>query len=329
MTTIAPVDVGELLTPTGVVAGAWPANTPEWYAVRRSGIGSSDLPKILGLSAYGSPGHVWAAKRGDIPEEDAGEAGRWGHLLEDVIAREWADRHGVTVAAAPTLRHVDHPHRLASLDRLVTGCPDAEVCDLEIKTRSAYVAGSWRDDVPDDVLAQAQWQLLVTGLPHVHVACLVGGQRLVEHLVLPEPAVQDYIGAEADRLWEAVQAGARPQVDSAALLLDLLDRLYPKREGVLEAPAATVAVLRQAHRSAAAMAKAAKQRQLEVKAEVAALLGPHCELAVDGLTVATYRPDMRAHVDLERLRRAHPDAYADCVTPNPTAPVLRWKKEEI
>lgn len=323
---VAPA-VGELLTPTAVVAGCWPPNTPEWYAVRRSGIGSSDIPAILGYSSHRTAAHVWADKLGELPPDDGSEAARWGHLLEDVVAREWAERRGVVVATAPTVRNVERAHWMASPDRLVAGCPSAEACGLEVKTRSAWVAGSWREDVPDDVLAQCQWQLLVTGVEHVHVACLVGGQRLVEHLVRPEPAVQAYIAGEAERLWEAVRDRVRPRVDSAALLLDLLDRLYPQREGVLEAPRATVDVLRQAHRGAAALAKHAKEQQLAVKAEVVALLGEHAELAVDGVTVATYRPDTRSRVDLERLRREHPEAYAACVSLNPTSPVLRWKKE--
>jgi putative phage-type endonuclease len=322
--------VGELLTPTATVAGAWPANTPEWYAVRRTGIGSSDVPAILGYSRYKSAAHVWAEKRGELGPEDGSEAAAWGHLLEDVVAREWANRHGVMLATPPTLRHHVHAHWLANPDRLVVGCPDdpdGAGCVLEVKTRSAYVAGSWREDVPDDVLAQTQWQLLVTGLSHAHVACLVGGQRLVEHTVVAEPPVAAYVADQADAVWAAVQDGVRPQVDDAALLLDLLDRLYPKREGVLEVDAAVVEGLRARYKAAAAAEKAAKEEKTAAKAAVALLLGEHCELAVAGATVATFKPDLRSAVDLARLRRDHPAAYADCVSPSPTTPILRWKKD--
>lgn len=333
--------VGELLTPSGVVAGEFPPNTPDWYALRRTGIGSSDVSPILGYSRYRSAGHVWAEKRGDLGPDDTSEAGRWGHLLEAVIAHEWARQHDTKVAAAPTLRHAEHPHRLANLDCLVLRCPDTPAartlrhprdggsgygCALEIKTRSAYVAGSWREDVPDDVLAQCQWQLLVTGLPHVHVACLVGGQRLVEHLVLPEPAVQAYVAQEADAVWQAVQTGVRPRVDSSALLLDLLDRLYPDRSGDVEVDPSAVGLIRAGYDAGKALEADGKAMVEESRAALVALLGAG-DTAVDagGRPVATYRAHEQTHLDRDRLRKEFPDAWAACATTKKTRPVLRWK----
>lgn len=319
--------VGELLTPSGVVAGSYPPNTPDWYALRRTGIGSSDVSPILGYSRYRSAAHVWAEKRGELGPDESGEAGRWGHLLEDIVARETAEQHGWTVAAAPTLRHAEHPHRLANLDRFVLGClGDGGVCALEVKTRSAYVAGSWREDVPDDVLAQVQWQLLVTGLPHAHVACLVGGQRLVEHLVFPEPTVMAYVAAEADTVWQAVQTGVRPRVDSSGLLLDLLDRLYPDRAGQVEVDPAAVGLIRAGYDAGKALEADGKAMVEESKAALVALLGGG-DTAVDagGRPIATYRAHEQTHLDRDRLRKEFPDAWAACATTKKTRPVLRWK----
>lgn len=319
--------IGERLTPTAVVAGAHPPQTPDWYALRRTGIGSSDVAPALGLSAYRSAGHVWAEKRGDLPPDPGGEAAKWGSLLEDVIARDYAATYGVMVATPPTLRNVDHPHRMANLDRLVIGCPldtTGDGCALEVKTRSAWVAGSWREDVPDDVLAQCQWQLLVTGLPHVHVACLIGGQRLVEHLVHPEAAVATYVAAQMDDLWVRVQTGERPPVDEAGLLLDLLDRLFPDRSGCVEVDPGEFEEIRTAYeagRQAEAAGKALKQ---DAKAALLNRLGAGDTAVVGELVVATYRAHERTTVDAARLRRDHPDAYAACAVTNPVR-TLRWK----
>lgn len=318
--------LAERLTPTAVVAGTYPPNTPDWYALRRTGIGSSDVAAILGYSRYRSAAHVWADKRGDLGPDDTSEAGRWGHLLEAVVAEEVAAQHGWCVAAAPTLRHVEHPHRMANLDRLVTGCIiEGGYCALEVKTRSAYVAGSWREDVPDDVLAQCQWQLLVTGLEHVHVACLVGGQRLVEHLVFPEPAVAAYVAAQADAVWDAVQTGVRPRVDEAALLLDLLDRLYPDRAGEVEVDPAAAAEIRAAYDIGKQTEAAGKAMAVDAKAALVALLGAGDVATVGGLPVATYRAHDRTDLDRDRLRRDFPEAWAACATTKKTRPVLRWK----
>lgn len=316
-----------LITPTAVYADqAWLPHTPEWYAARSRGVGGSDIPAILGYSPYRSIGHVWAEKRGEIGPDPGGEAARWGTLLEDVISTEWSQRHDVAVRVVPTLRHVDVPHWIASLDRLVDDCPDGQTCALEVKNHSEWKRGSWRDDVPDAVLAQAQWQLHVTGIDHLHVAALIGGQQLIEHTLRPEAEVQRYLVEQADVFWNLVTTGVRPAVDSAELLLDLLDRLYPNREGQLDVDADTVRLLRRDYDEAAHMEKEGKAAKRGVKAEVASLLGPHEELTVDGQVVATYRPDLREQVDKDRLKTEFPDAYAACVAKHPTEPILRWKK---
>lgn len=325
-----------LLTPTGVLLGHWAVHSPEWYAARRCGIGSSDIPAIVGSSDYRTKLHVYLDKRGELPDEESvGEAGDWGNLLEDVIAREWARRNDRDVVEVGTLSHVEHPWRLANLDRLVRGCSSAAaridrgvVCALEVKTRNAWSAGSWREDVPDDVLAQVQWQLHVTGLDHLHVACLVGGQRLVEHTVTPDPAVIAYLVREASALWDCVHAGVMPHVDPGALLLDLLDRLHPDRVGVTEVDLITVMRIRADYRAGHDLERRAKDAKDTAKAELVALLGPgNTARDSDGRTLATYRPDLRESIDRDLLKARYPDAHAACVSKKPTKPVLRWTKE--
>ena len=46
----------------------------EWLAIRRTGIGSSDIAGVLGLSPWASPYTVWADKRGRVPPVEQTEA---------------------------------------------------------------------------------------------------------------------------------------------------------------------------------------------------------------------------------------------------------------
>ncbi len=336
MTTTAPNPValtGVLLTPTGVLLGDWPAQSPDWYAARAAGIGSSDIPAIVGSSAYRTALHVWLDKRGELPPDDVGESATWGTLLEDVIAREFAAREGFTVAEVGTLAHVEHPWRRANLDRLVHGCtPGAGEavtgCAVEVKTRNAWAAGHWREEVPDDVEAQVQWQLHVTGLDHIHVACLLGGQRLITRVVYPDPTVIDYLISEASALWDAVHTGIAPTIDPGAMLLDLLDRLHPDRTGRATIDRVTAANIRHDYRIAAEAEKAAVEAKDAAKAAFVALLGD-AQIAVDrdGKTLATYKADLRPSCDLTLLADNYPDAHAACVTRKPTRPILRFTKE--
>lgn len=224
-----------LVTPTGVLVTDEPPESDEWFAARREGITGTDLPKILGVSKYGNTLSVWLDKRGEL-DDDAGEAARWGQLLEDVVAREWAERHGARVERVGVLANAEHSWMRASLDRLLVHgmCPDGGFdCGLEVKTRSAFKASDWTDGVPDDVLAQTTWGLMVAGLDHMHVAALIGGQRLVSFRVDRNPALEKYLLEAAVPVWQSVIEGVPPEAhpDSEGVLLDLLDRLYAKRAG--------------------------------------------------------------------------------------------------
>lgn len=227
-------------TPTGtIIARLDPATDRNlWLSLRRTGIGSSDMAAVLGMSKYRSELDVYMDKVGDTPldSDDAGEAARWGNLLEDVVAREWAVRHEVNVRRIGTIAHVDHRHMICDLDRYVFGCLDHDRCALEVKTRSAWKADEWKDGaIPDDVEAQTMQQLAVTGLDAVHVAALVGGQRLESRLVLPDA---DYIAdlfKVGDQFWsEHVEKRVPPSISSLELLEEYLKRLTPDKGVVVD-----------------------------------------------------------------------------------------------
>ena len=231
-------------TPTGTIIGRVDPQTrrPEWLALRRTGIGSSDMSAVLGMSKYRSELDVYMDKIGETPldSDDAGEAARWGNLLEDIVAREWAQResvrhygreNGLTVRRVGTVAHVDRRYLLCDLDRMVSGCPDHDRCALEVKTRSAWKADEWKDGAtPEDVEAQVMQQLAVTGLDAIHVAGLVGGQRLESRLVTPDP---DYIAdlfAVADSFWnDHVVPRVVPAISSLELLEEYLKHLTPDK----------------------------------------------------------------------------------------------------
>lgn len=322
---------GARVTPTGVLLGRWPTHSEEWYAARRAGIGSSDIPAIVGSSNYATKMHVWLDKRGELPAEDLAEAATWGTLLEDVVAAEWARREGLHVAEVGTLAHAEHPWRRANLDRLVHGCAERTdgrpICGVEVKTRNAFTGGVWRHDVPDDVLAQTLWQLHVTGLDHMHVACLIGGQRLVSHVVTPDPDVTAFIVEAAAEVWQAVLDGVMPAMDPTGLLIGLLDALHPDRAGTRVVSRAAAARIGADYALACSVAKNAEDAKDAAKAEMVALLADaHTAVDADGKVLATYKPTLRASCDLEALAENYPDAHAACVTRKATRPVLRFTK---
>ena len=77
-----------------------PATHDEWLKERTLGIGSSEVGTILGVNPWETPYQLWRRKTGlDAPKEE-NDAMRWGHYLEDAIARAFEDTTGKTIIKA-------------------------------------------------------------------------------------------------------------------------------------------------------------------------------------------------------------------------------------
>jgi len=268
------------VTPTGILVSTAASETAEWFAVRRDGITATDIPKILGLSQYGNARTVYENKLGHLADDEAGEPARWGTLLEDVVAREWASRTQNPVRRVGIVANAARPWIRASCDRRLVGQNAA----LEVKTRSAYVAGAWRDGIPDDVLAQVAWQRIATGFHRIHVACLIGGQRLIDFLYEQDADVERYVMEQAEKVWQHVQDGVPPHVEPDQLLLDMLNRLYPDRSGDrdLTSDSQVVDLHRAQLDTARRQRAAAEKAETAAKAALVQLLGDGQVALVDG-----------------------------------------------
>lgn len=286
--TIVPT-VGHAVT----ICTAEPGTLP-WLEARRMAVTATDIPVILGLSPYDTARERWAEKIGLIKPKEVGEAALWGTLSEPMIADEWARRHGVTLSNPGITAHPDRPEHRASIDRVVHACPEHPGgCILEIKTKSAFLASQWEgrnqdgDELPPGVEAQVAWQLYVCGLEHAHVACLLGGQRLIEATVTRDPDVEAALVARADEFYACLQSGTEPTWDAPdARLIRALGRIFPDREGAAEVTDEDARDLLAQHADASqyvkdlsAQLKEARKAVEKVEAQIMDRLGP-AELAI-------------------------------------------------
>ena len=143
---------------------------------RRKYIGASEVAAILGLDPYRTPWDVWADKTGKLEESVTSEAAKIGQVFEVGILRLAEEVLGkITLNQWRVLQGT---HLSATDDAIVneTGRP------VEAKFRGIYkfVGDEWgeagTDQVPDDVIAQAQTQLLCTGSDLCHVAAFMTGR---------------------------------------------------------------------------------------------------------------------------------------------------------
>ena len=184
-----------------------------WLRDRQNGIGGSDIAAICGVSDWSSPRDIYLAKT-QIAEEGAqSEAARWGNVLEQSIAAEWAKRHNRDYVHIPiNFKSLIYPFANANIDGFTLDAHGNVDGVLEIKTTSVYNKEIWEEGpLPLYYMYQAQWYLLVTGLPKVTIACLVGGQRLYAYEFTAIPDIMNDIITQGKHFWyENVQKLIEP-----------------------------------------------------------------------------------------------------------------------
>ncbi|WP_344122332.1 lambda-exonuclease family protein [Streptomyces blastmyceticus] len=300
------------MTPTGVVVAPSAIDREQWLAVRRRGIGGSDVAAVLGMSRYTSPHEVYLDKRGELPLDrpqhpDLAEAAFWGHAHEPTIAKVFAERTGLGVVEGPgTLAHVERRWMLANVDRYVLDERGHPSSLLEIKTRSAYQLAEWLLGVPDGPALQTHWYLAVTGYQHAHVAALLGGNRLVVHRVERDEALVEQLIELVGEFWQGVLDGIPPAVDGSEATEELLGHLYKVRaDAVTVADPAEVLPLLERRRELKAREQRTVDELREVDNRLKATAGEAEVVKVQGRTAYTYRQN--GPLSQKRFTAAHPD----------------------
>lgn len=320
---------GRRVTPTGRLILDHDTPRDEWLDARRAGIGSSDLPAVMQLSGFKTPLHVYYDKRGQLPHDDEfSEAAHFGNVLEGPLAHDWARRNRTVVAPVGLIANEADAWQMCTLDRLCTECPldrtQRSLCALEVKTRNAFVANLWREGPPDDVLAQVLWQILVTGLDHIHVVCLIGGQDYRQYTVRRDEHLKlvAYINAEANRLWwEHIVPGRPPATtgeEPPDALIELYGRLHPDRSGevVLDRDLDTQDAMTD-YLEAVAEKAAAERRRKTAQARLIAALGGAQMAVVREKPFFSIEQSHKRTPDLARLAEEFPEAYRACVADVP------------
>ncbi len=225
-------------------------------ALRSTGIGASEIGAICGFSfwkrapdgsACGGPHSVYLAKRGLVVPSESSLASRTGDRSEKLAELTYEGERGVKLVALLdnngdplTMRHMDHPWALASIDRVRAD----SLIPVEVKftagLRAHYHEGRdlecctfcdrpkrmhWRDPiaepkgVPDDVFAQVQWQMFVSGAPRSEVARFWadwdGIQFSVYHVERSERVIEMLFQKGHDFWYNHVLAGIPPEPDAS------------------------------------------------------------------------------------------------------------------
>lgn len=275
---------------------------------RTQGIGGSDAAAVLGISPHKTPLRVYQEKLGLCEPEPETPAMRWGKLLEDAVADEYAHVTGRKVRRRNvTLRHEDHPFLTAHIDRDVVGGKRI----LEVKTANAF-AHEWgpagTDEIPPAYVVQVQHYLAVTDNDVCDVAALIGGQDFRLYEVQRDDDLIRMMLDEEVRFWrEHVEPRVPPAPSSAAECSErwrraVIGSTITANEAFL-LDVQDLVVLK-------AQAKANKRMQDELRRRIFSALGDH-EAAVDetGSLVVTWKN--RKQFDVAAFVQAFPELSED------------------
>jgi putative phage-type endonuclease len=224
--------------------------TAENMEARKTGIGASEIPCLAGVpGAWGSPMSVYESKIGAAMPVEENDAMRRGNRMEPHILADLPAATGLTIRPNKLLhRHPDHPFAICTPDGFAFdghtdgyGNDKAVAC-VEVKA-PMHRGDDWTDPeidphgVPDVYQTQAQYQMLVTGLPRCIVAAdIFPNADLWVYYLDADPEAQAILLDVAAAFWKRVDESDPPLDDLRASDSERLSRLLHQKSDALAKP---------------------------------------------------------------------------------------------
>lgn len=269
-------------------------------------IGGSEAAAACGLDPFRSRVQLWLEKTGKVEPIEAGEAARWGTLLEPLIRAETMQREAVQIYAGDV---VENGHLIGHTDGRVESSRGVGV--FEAKATGIRQAPLWNEgEVPVHVTLQVHHYLTLTGFDHALVAALIGGSRLETRWIERDGEVIERMLALEDEFWRFVTSDTPPPPDGSAATDAVLKRLYPTSSGEIvnltTEDAALVARLRQVKDAN----KEGERQESELEQRVKMRLGDAAVGIHDGVTLVKWTNVESKRFDVAAFKADQPTLAA-------------------
>ena len=183
--------------------------TPEQREARRSSLGASEIAAVAGIDPFRGAWDVWAEKMGlDIAEPVAGSD--MGHLFERPLLEYYSRQTGIALTYPQTMRN--------PLETWMSATPDGLADDrvVQVKVVGKDMAFKWDNGVPEYVVCQVQWEMIVTRRPLATVVACVGGTDYRARDVPADRELQKTLYAIGRDFWfDHVLSGVPPDPDAS------------------------------------------------------------------------------------------------------------------
>lgn len=318
----------------------------EWLKERRKGIGGSDVGAVLGLNQWRSPLDVFNDKTGREKKDVSNkEAVHFGTILEDTVAKEFAERTGMKIQrVTQSLSKGENGWMRANIDRAIinpeiakrvsvnseekyqeSGLMLSTDVGLECKTANAFTAKNWgasqeaeivagevvsEHEIPITYELQCQWYMSVTGACVWYLAVLIGGQDFRMYEIKRNDALINTIVQRCKDFWfNHVVADVPP----APVTSEDMAKVYPTSNGDMaeadEAAVVAIGELRNIDAQIKELKKSREEHEEVLKRSIAQRDG----LTIGGKKAATWKSSVRHTVDTKTLKSEYPDIYEDCL----------------
>lgn len=284
-------------------------NREEWLRGRKRYLGGSDIAAILGLNQYHSALDVFLEKTSTSIKDEASNFTKWGTILEDVIANEYAATLAVEVEPEESpIFHSEHSFLAANIDRWV----DNRKYILECKTTSAFKTNEWgeegTDQIPESYLCQVAWYSAICNVPKVDVAVLIGGNDFRIYTYKKNEEFEAKLIKIAYSFWNNhILAKVPPTAKS----LHDISLLYPRSNGGSKKANIEIESKLQQLKLVREESKMLEDKVNKLKLEIQEYMGDYDVLVNDsGEIVASWKnTSPRAFLDLRRLKQECQDIY--------------------
>lgn len=245
-----------------------------WLQERRKYLGASDVAAVCGLCPFGSPLTVWASKRGLLATADSA-ALQMGRLFEAPLLSYYAAKNRRSLSQ-PGLQIKDW--RCATPDAIADG-----VRNVQVKVVGGRAAWKWDDGVPVYVLAQVQWEMLITGLGVSDVVACIGGTDYREFQVLRDDAAIADLDALCSDFWRRyVIGGEMPAPDASETARKIMTARWPQQVEALRPATPEVCAMAERYAEINRAVAAVKEERDEIANRLRAAIGSSEGFTWDG-----------------------------------------------
>ncbi|MHB8437514.1 MAG: YqaJ viral recombinase family nuclease [Acidimicrobiales bacterium] len=269
----------------------------DWLHARRSHLGASDSPAIMGKSGYASAWSVWAEKSGRVSLDDQmSEPAQWGLLLEPVILDHLEQRRGLWLQRHRMYGSSEYPMMAASPDGVVfedepregRSSVAAEIV-VEAKCIDAMAWRLYGEEPLESWIIQVHHQMIVCETQRAIIAVLVGGNRFEEFEIERDERLCERIIAACKDMWRRVLVGDPPDPDGSELTMLAMRRVWERDSGAEVELSPRTAHLVRSLPAVNATIKAATTTRDETKAAVMAEMQEATYATIEGEIVASWR----------------------------------------